>query len=130
MAVVPQAGPRLAHRLVSAVPGEIIHDEQVQPAIVVYIQPGPANRPERTVLAVRLVQPRFPSDIREGPVAIVVIQAIAKHTADEQVFITVVVVVSDRDAIVEAGPRQSRFYRDVLEIPVAVSLEQAVRVLG
>src|ERR1035441_1614842 len=51
------------------------------------------------------------------------------NPADKNVLVTVVVIVPDGDAIVEPRARQSCLFGNILEVPVAIVLEEPVGVL-
>ena len=74
-----------------AVPRDVIANEQVQPAVVVIIE-EPARRPPRVVGPGH--SRRF-GDVRPPVVAVVAIQPVRTDGADEQIDVSVVVIISD-----------------------------------
>ncbi len=115
-----------AQRLVIDVPLQIVDDHQIEQSIVIDVDPRPGHGPERPVLGIRLVEPSFRRDIGKGPVAIVVIERIAVDARDKNVFVAIVVVVSDGDAGVVAGSSQPSFLGDVGKVSVAVVFKEPV----
>src|SRR5579859_3698990 len=71
-----------------------------------------------------LNQPRLCRDLSESAVAIVVIQGVLAVVADEQVFVTVVVVVADAYALSPSRACQPSFHRNISESAVAIVLKQ------
>src|ERR1035437_4945690 len=107
MTVVALPGSGFARGFVLEVPSEIVDHKEVQQAIVIHVQPRPADRPQGSVLLVRLIESGFRRDIGESAVAVVVVQPVLMNSANKDVLVTVVVIVSDGDAIVETRARQS-----------------------
>src|SRR5439155_18259669 len=57
MAVGPTTGRTLAaKRLTRGIPGAVIHDEQIQPAVSIEIEPGCESAPHRHLLLMRVIQ--------------------------------------------------------------------------
>ena len=52
------------------------------------------------------------------------------NSANEDVLVTIVVIVSDGDAIVETRARESGLRGNIFEVTVAIVLEEPVGVLG
>src|SRR5271168_2501078 len=102
MAVVAMA-VTFADGLVVEIPLQVVDNDEVEQAVVVDIDPGGGDGPERSVLGVGLVQPGFGGDVGEGSVAVVVVERVAVDARDENVFKAVVVVIADSDAGVVAG---------------------------
>ena len=111
------------------IPFQIINNDQVEPAVVVHIDPGCRNGPKWSVLGVRLVQTRFGGDIRKSPVPVVVVQRVAVYPGDKNIFIPVVVIIADGDARVIAGSGKPRFFGYVGEMSPAIVLKKAVGIL-
>ena len=128
MAVLPNTAV-FADLLSSNVPAEIIHDEEIQQPVVIEIGPHAAHRPQGAILVVGLGQARLGGDVRERPIAVVVIEGVMVDTADEDILVTVVVVVTDRDAIIKARSGQPGLVRDVGEVAFAVAGKETVAVL-
>src|SRR6516225_2477586 len=74
-----------------------------------------------------MVQTSFGRNIRECPVAIVVEERVAVNSPDEQIGITIVVIVGDGRGDVVASAAKTSFFRYVGEHPVAVV---AVKMVG
>src|SRR5271157_4486661 len=51
------------------------------------------------------------------------------HAAHEDVFVTVVIVIADRDGVVEAYTRETGLFGDIFEVAFPVVFEEAVGVL-
>src|ERR1700716_1424248 len=88
----------LANGLLLGVPDNVVGNEQVQPAVTVVIHPRGAGRPQASVPRVAMVQPGFLRHIGEGAVVVVVIQNIPADSRDENILVTVVVIVGNGDA--------------------------------
>ena len=65
--------------------------------------------------------------VRECPVSIVVIQDIFSKVRYEQVFVSIIVIVSDAHALAPAGMQQAGLRGDVGECAIAIVLEQMGR---
>ena len=74
------------------------------------------------------VEARLCGHVGEGSIAVVVIQRIAMHSADENIFVPVVVVVANGDAGVVAMPARPALAVTSVKCPFAVILEKPVRV--
>src|SRR5215469_12221780 len=77
-----------------------------------------------------MAQTSFDRDIRECPVAIVVEERVAVNSSDEQIGITIVVIVGDGRGDVEASAAKAGFFGYVGEHPVAVVAVKMVGELG
>ena len=103
----------------------IVRNYKVKQAVIVVVEP----RCVHTECLVRLAtNARFLRDVGECPISIVVVENISARTADEQVLIAVVVVISNGDAEVEVEvrSRQAGSCGDVLKRSVRLLMEQAV----
>ena len=69
---------------------------------------------------------RFLTDIRECPVAVVTIQNIFSVVAYEEIFIAVVVIVSDANALSPSCMRQARFLGNVGKSSVVIIVVQVI----
>src|SRR6185312_11133887 len=115
-----------AQRLVIDVPLQIIDDHQVEESVVVHVDPGPGDGPEWTILRIELVQPGLRRDVGECSISIIVIKRVAVYTGYKNVFVTIVVIISDGNAGVVTSSSQASFLGDVGEMPVPVVLEEPV----
>jgi hypothetical protein len=92
-----------------------------------------AHAPQRAVLRVGLIQRGSEAglrrDVGEGSIAVVVVQRAVMHAADEDVFVTVVIVIANRDARVVTRAGQTRRFGHVREMAVAIVAEQAIEIL-
>ena len=113
------------------VPLQVVHDEKIEQAIIVHIDPGGRRRPERTVFGIpELMEACFLRHIGERAVAIVVVQGVAVDACHENIRKAVVVVIADGHAHVVSGAGETRFLRDIGENAFSVIPEQPVRELG
>src|ERR1700722_19344500 len=102
-------------------PLQIVHNEEIEQAVVVDIDPCSGNCPERAVVrVVRLVEAGFPGYITEGAIAFVVIERIAVDAGDEDVRMAIVVVVADSDTYIESVAFESGLFRDVGEGAISI----------
>src|ERR1700683_5139030 len=96
MAVDADAPLRIAAKAIvdrrSRMPLRVMHNPQVEKSVVVVVKPSRGNGP----LAV--VDAGLGGHVFEPPVTQVVIEDIAIHACDEQVCVTVVVVIASRGA--------------------------------
>ena len=76
------------------------------------------------------VEAGFLRDVGECAVAVVVVERVAVNSGDEEIGMTVVVVVADGDSNVEAGALQARLFGDVGKDAVAIVAEEAIGVFG
>ena len=110
--------------IASRFPVAIVGDEKIQPAIAVVVDPGCGNRPYFANR--RLIEPGLFCDVGEGSIAVVAIELIAVNADDKQVFMTIVVVVANRDAHSITSPGKSCFGGDVAECPIAIVLVETI----
>ncbi len=124
--VVPHARRRVAAEeiLVARVVG-VLPDEEVEVAVAVVVAPGGARPPGRVPDAgLRRV-------VREGAVAVVVVQDVAPVAGHEQVHESIVVVVRRDGAHAVARVAEAGLLGDVRERAVAIVAEEtAARPLG
>ena len=99
---------------------QVAGDEQVEVAVTVVVQEAAAGSPPLR----RAGDTRLLRDVRERPVAVVVVEDVLSPVGDEQVVVAVVVVVADAAALPPAGVGEARLLGDVGERAVAVVVEQ------
>ena len=58
------------------------------------------------------------------------VQPVSMNAADEDIFVAIVIVIADRDPVVEAHARQTGLDGDILEVTLAVVFEEPVGVFG
>src|ERR1039457_1974429 len=116
----------LAYGLMIKVPLQIVEDDEVEQSIIVHINPGARDCPERPVLGIGLIKTSFGGYVHEGPVTIVVIERIALNARDKNVFVSVVIVVANCDSDIVASSRYPGLLGYVGEVSVAVVLEKAI----
>ena len=121
---------RAAARLRGGVPDDVVRDEQVQPAIVVVIQPAGRYRPHAAELRVGSGDAGLRGDVGEAAVAEVAVEGVALHAGDEDIGVAVVVEVADGDGRGIAFAGEARLGGDVGERHVAVIAKQAVIEFG
>ena len=118
----------VAGRFVVKLPLQIVDDHQIQQAVIIDVHPNTAHRPQWPIFGIGFVETSLGRHIREGAIAVVVVKRIAVNAGDEDVFVPVVVVITDGDTHVIADTSQSGLLGDVREVPLAVVLKKAVRV--
>ncbi len=96
--------PEIAQAGLSVIlPLHVVHDKQIEMAVIIDIYPGRRDCPQRSKFRiVRMVQSRLRRNIGEGSVPVVVVQGVMVHTGYEEVGKSVIVVVAYRDANVES----------------------------
>ncbi len=119
----------IASRLGRRVPAQVIHDHQVQQPVVIQIHPRATHRPQRPIrIGSTAREPGLFRCIRKRAVAVIVIERVVMHASDEDVLMTVVVVIADRDADVEPCAGQSRLLSRIGEAAMPVVQKQAIGV--
>src|SRR5437016_11003921 len=77
-----------AVRLLTSVPTQIIHDKKIQQAVIIYIYPSRAHRPQWPVIFIRMqerTQVRLFRNVGECSVPIVVIKRTPVDTSDKDI---------------------------------------------
>ena len=95
-------------------------NEQVEPSIIVVVEPNCARRPPRggnTGLG---------GNIGKGPVAVIVIQQSAAISRDEQVRKAVVVIIANRDTHSESSAWYSSPIRNISKGTVTIVFVQGI----
>src|SRR5437660_7475660 len=105
---------KLAVGLVIDIPTQVVDDKKIQQAVIIDVEPRSPHRPERAEFFVRMSQPRFLRDIGERSIAIVVIELVSVHAAYKDVFISVVVVVSERHQL--SSTQQKETWQEALKV--------------
>src|ERR1700722_1155034 len=91
-------------RLIAVFPLHVIDDEEVEQAVSVDVYPGCGDGPQRTVLRIAgAIETGLCCDIGESAVAIVVIERVLVEAGDEDVRMSIVVVVAHGHADVVAS---------------------------
>ena len=93
----------LADGLMVEIPLQVVDDYKIEQSVIVYIDPGGGDRPQRSILRIGLVQARFGCNIAERSVPVVVIERVAINARDKDIFVAVVIVVPNSDAGVVPG---------------------------
>src|ERR1035438_632715 len=101
-------------------PIEIASDYKVEESIVINIHEGRTGRPSRRADTSLL------GYVGEMTIAIVVEQLIVWEARDEEIFPSIVVVVTHRHSHAVAGAGESGGFRDVLERPIALLMIEPV----
>src|SRR5215470_4689249 len=73
----------VADGFVIEIPFQVVEDDQIEQAVVVYVDPGPRNRPQRTKVCVGLVESGLRAYVGEGSVTVVVIERVVINPGDE-----------------------------------------------
>jgi hypothetical protein len=118
-----------AGRLGIGRPLAVVHDEEIETAIVIVIEPAGRDGPRLTLAGCR-VAARARSDIFEGSVAAIAIENVAIDAGDEEIFPSIVVVVRDSNAGGETRAAYAGGQRDVGEGGVAIIPVEAVEPRG
>src|SRR4029077_8589113 len=103
--VVIRVGVTVARILGATAPGlelrvplHVIGHDEVEPAVIIYINPGRRNRPQLAISRIDSTEMRLLGYILEGAVSPIVIQNISVYSGYEDVRISVVVVITDGHA--------------------------------
>jgi hypothetical protein len=107
---------------VCKVPFQVSQHHQIEPSVVVQIDPCGGGGPTAAAGAGSL------GHIRKGAVAVVVVKMIAAIPSHVQVFVTVIVIVADGHAHVIAGTGQSRLLGNVYKGSVRVLMVEPIPV--
>src|ERR1039458_9382767 len=114
--------------LMRSVPFEIVDDQQIQEPIIVHVHPNGADRPERPIFWIGLIEPGLGRYVGECAVSVVVIERVFVHARDKDIFVPVIIVVANGNAHVIATAGEARLFRNVGEMSFAVIFEKTVRV--
>src|ERR1017187_3927221 len=87
-----------AARLGGSVPDDVIRDEQVQPTIVVVIEPAGRYRPHAPKLGIDSGDACPGGDVGEAAVAEVAVEDVALDAGDEDIGVAIVIVVENGDS--------------------------------
>ena len=80
-------------------PLEIVHDKQIEQAVIVHVDPDCSHGPQWPVFRiVPLVEARFLRHVGECSVTVVAVEGIAVDAGDKDIRVSIVVVVPDCDA--------------------------------
>ena len=102
----------------------IARDIQIQATIAIVVSPGAAGVP------VRRLQPGFTRNVSKSAVTIVVKQSVGAEIGDEDVAVTVVVVIADANSDAPSLIDEPRFPSYVCESSIAVVAKEAARGFG
>jgi len=91
-------------------------------SVAVVVDKGAAGVPTRAISG----DAGFFADVREGAIAVVVVQHVFAEVRNEEIVEAVVVVVADAGSLAPAGMEQAGFGSDVGEGAVAIVLEQMI----
>ena len=109
------------------VPLDVAEDDQVEPAVVVEVDPGGGGGPVHARGGVAAGAGLL-CDVGEGPVAVVVVQVVAAELGDVEVFEAVIVKVADGNAHAVADALEAGLLGDVFEGTVLALMVEAVPV--
>ena len=84
---------------------DIVGDEEVEMAIAIVVDERAACVPARAFAG----DAGFLADVGESSISVVVIENIFAVVGDEEIFVAIVVVVTDADALSPAGVADSGF---------------------
>src|SRR5215472_5148693 len=112
------------------IPLHVVTDDKIEPAVIVYVNPGRRDRPQLAQLRIDTTEVSFLGDIFERAVAAIVVKNVAVHPGDEDIGIAVVVVVGDGNAHGVAFACYPGFFGHVGEGSVAIVAKQAIGIFG
>src|SRR6185436_20051823 len=124
MAVRAQSSSRTTtkRRAVFKIPLHVTRDKQIEPAVAIVVEPAGTRGPTfRNVW-------KFARDVTESGVAVVAIEIIRFVSTDEQIDVSVVVVVSSSNAHAVSGAFESRAFGHIGERSVGFLLVESVPV--
>src|SRR6266536_6719827 len=117
-----------AVRLPADVPAEIVDDEEIKQAIIVHVHPSGAHGAKRPIVLKRMGVTGFFRYIGERAIPVVVVESITVDAGDENVFVAIVVVITDRHSDVISRSGESCFFSDIGEGAVSIVLKQSIPV--
>ena len=106
----------------------IVSDKEVQVSITVIVQKAASSVPLRT--RTFLDEPCALGHIREGTVAIIVIQDVSTPVGYKEVIKAIVIVIADAATLAPARPSQSSLLRHIGKRPVAIIVKEEIRGRG
>src|SRR5947209_14655152 len=120
-----------AQRLQVILPLHVIHDEQIEQTVVVYVYPSCRDGPERAVFGVvPAIEAGFLCDVGECTVAVVVVERVAMDAGDKDIRMAVVIVIADGEADIVTGAGQTGSVGYVREDAIAIVAKKPIAVLG
>ena len=117
---------RAAEGLGLRVPDAVVGDEEVEVAVLVVVEEGGGDRPQRAVLRVGALEARLRGHVLEGAVAPVAVEDVLAQARHEEVGPPVAVVVGGRHPVVVAVALHPGLLRHVLELEVPQVAVEAV----
>src|SRR6266404_2543211 len=102
---------------------DVVGDEEIEVAVAIVVHESAAGVPALAVSG----DARFFADVREGAVAVVVVENVFSEVGDEEIVGAVVVVVAHAHGLPPSGMEQAGFGGDVRESAVAIVFEETVR---
>src|SRR5580704_924589 len=97
MAILPAGRIQAAaYRVDARLPVAVVRDQQIEVPIVVVVDPAGGYGPCRPIERTWTAQAGLLRNVAEGSVSVVVVEKITVHAGDENVFMTVVVIVAYR----------------------------------
>src|SRR5262249_18818899 len=102
--------------------GDVVTYEKVEAAIAVVVQEGGAGVP----VILRFEESALAGHVRKRAVAVVVVEHVLAIVGDEEIEVTVVVVVADTDALSPSMANETGFLRDVGEGTVTIIFVEVV----
>src|SRR5438270_538897 len=123
MAIRPESLLPLAAVEIIEMPIQISRDHLVELSVTIQIHPGSRSGPCPPSDA-RLVR-----DVREGAVAIVVIQGVTPVTGDEEIFQPIIVEISNSDSGRIPDALQARLLRHIFKTSIRLLVIEPIPVL-
>ena len=106
---------------------DIIGYEKIEVAIAIVVEKS-ASRSPASIAFVK--QPRLPGDIGKRAVSIVAVKNILTVVSDEDIFKTIIVIVTDGHSTGPTCAQQSGFFGDIGKRSIPIILVQAVAGIG
>src|SRR4051812_15814704 len=92
-------------------------------AITIVVNECTAAIPARCFLH----QPSLGGHVAESPVPVVVVKRVLAVVADEQVFVTIVIVIADANTLSPSGTRETCLHGDISKGAIAIIFEEVTR---
>src|SRR5664279_16313 len=120
----------LAVGLFAAVPREVVDYEQIKPPIVVDVAPCSRHRPKWPVSLIGMRRHAcLLGNVRECAIAVIAVKGVSVDSGHKKIVETVVIVVSDGYAHIEACPFEAGFLGYIGKRSVTIIVKEAVPVL-
>ena len=119
-----------AHRIDARLPVAVVRNKQIEPAVVVVVNPCRRHRPQLAALRVCASNAGGRGHVGEGAIAVVPVERVAVHAHNVQILQPIVVVVAHCDAHLVAAPLHARARCHIRKGAVAVVTVEAIPEAG